>query len=294
VHVYVDGVFAAQVLTSEPRGDVQRAVAGAGPATGYSWSQVLAPGVHQVCAYAINAGFGTSNPQLGCRTVTAIGGSAANPIGSFDGVSGGPGTLTAGGWAYDVDAPAGAVSVHVYVDDAFAGSTQADLSRPDVGRAISGAGDQHGFSWSGTATPGNHRVCVYAINMGAGGGNPGLGCRTVSVTDPSIGRSPTGSLDGVTPSAGAVTLGGWAYDADAPTQAVPVHVYLDGVFLTAILAGDPRPDIGAAYPGAGPLHGFNAAASVASGRHQICTYAINIGQGNAGNPQLGCRTVTVP
>jgi hypothetical protein len=30
----------------------------------------LARGAHQVCVYAINAGQGSTNPALGCRTVT--------------------------------------------------------------------------------------------------------------------------------------------------------------------------------------------------------------------------------
>ena len=51
-------------------GDVSVAYPDYGPTHGYSvtFSPALAPG-STVCAYAINVGAGSTNPQLGCRTV---------------------------------------------------------------------------------------------------------------------------------------------------------------------------------------------------------------------------------
>jgi hypothetical protein len=293
VHVYVDGAFGAQVMTGDGRADVGQVYAAAGPTSGYHWSGVLPAGNHQVCAFAINVGYGTTNPLLGCRAVTTVGGAAANPQGSLDGAVAGPGTISAVGWAYDVDSPAAPVQVHVYLDGAFAGYVNADGQRADVGRVISGAGDWHGFSWSGTASPGTHQVCFYAINIGAGNGNPQLGCRTLSVTDPAKEHDPIGSLDGVATSATMLAFSGWGLDPDVPTQPAWVHVYMDGAFLTAVTAGDARSDIAALYPAAGPAHGFNWVGTVPAGRHQICAYAINVGQGTGVNPLLGCRTATV-
>jgi hypothetical protein len=115
----------------------------------------------------------------------------------------------------------------------------------------------------------------------------------VTVADPAKEHDPVGSLDGVGSSGSTLTLGGWALDPDAATQPAQVHVYMDGAFLTAVAAGDQRSDIAAAYPSAGGAHGFNWASPVVAGRHQVCAFAINVGQGTGVNPLLGCRNVTV-
>jgi hypothetical protein len=41
----------------------------AGAAHGFTGYVRLTRGTHQVCAYAINTGQGTTNPSLGCRSV---------------------------------------------------------------------------------------------------------------------------------------------------------------------------------------------------------------------------------
>ena len=43
----------------------------------------------------------------------------------------------------------------------------------------------------------------------------------------------------------------------------------------------------------GPAHGYSGSVRLAPGTHQVCTYAINVGQGTT-NPSLGCRSVVVP
>ena len=63
-------------------------------------------------------------------------------------------------------------------------------------------------------------------------------------------------------------------DEDAPTQALDVHVYVDGKLATQVVADRARADIGRAFPGAGSLHGYSATLDVAPGTHQVCTYAI--------------------
>ena len=47
----------------------------------------------------------------------------------------------------------------------------------------------------------------------------------------------------------------------------------------------------AAFPEAGAAHGFDVSRPVGVGRHQVCLYGINTGQGS-GNVLLGCSTVT--
>lgn len=290
VHVYVDGKAVAALSTGDARADVARAVGGAGPSAGFHWSSVLAAGSHTVCAYAINVGYGTANQLLGCTKVTTVGGAAADPIGSLDSVVGGVETLRAVGWAYDADAATGPVTVHVYVDGGFAGAVTADSTRADVAAAVSGAGPAHGFSWSAGATAGQHTVCLYAINVGAGTRNPTLGCRTVTVTEAD--HRPTGTVDSVVASGTTVTASGWAFDPDLPTAAVVVHVYVDGVPTAAVQASTERADVGRVYPSAGAAHGYVWSGTTSPGTHAVCVYAINQGAGSV-NPSLGCRTVTV-
>ncbi|MDK3258967.1 hypothetical protein, partial [Blastococcus capsensis] len=84
-------------------------------------------------AYAINAGGGSTNPLLGCRTVS-VGSGGAAPVGHLDGVAVSGSTVSARGWTLDPDVPAASIDVHVYVDGRAAAAVAADGSRPDVGR----------------------------------------------------------------------------------------------------------------------------------------------------------------
>jgi hypothetical protein len=108
-----------------------------------------------------------------------------DPMGSFDSAANVNGVLTGTGWIVDGEARSG-VPLHVYVDDQFRGQFGTSTSRPDVGAIFPGVGDNVGFTFSipGLAD-GAHRVCVFALNVGAGYTNPSLGCRTVTIgTDP--------------------------------------------------------------------------------------------------------------
>lgn len=294
LHVYVDGRVVEQVRTADPRPDVARVSPDAGPTSGYRWEQVVAAGQHQACVFAINVGHGDSNPLVGCRQFVTVGGSAANPAGALDVVSTSPGMATVAGWGYDVDRPAEPIAVHVYVDGRSLAAVNADGERPDVARALGAdVGSRHGFTWSGALSTGRHEVCVYAINVGAGSGNPLLGCRTVSVPDPATVHDPVGSVDGVTVRGSVVDLAGWALDPNLGEQPVAVHLYVDGALATAFRAAGPRPDVGAAYPASGDAHGFTWSGSLAPGQRNLCVFAINEGEGTGTNPLLGCRTVRV-
>lgn len=98
----------------------------------------------------------------------------------------------------------------------------------------------------------------------------------------------TGSLDLVAAGPGRVTVAGWAFDPRSGTDPSDVHVYVDRAGA-AVRADQPRADVGAAYPLAGPDHGFNATLTATPGIHRVCVYAIG-----APNVELGCRTVVVP
>jgi hypothetical protein len=132
-----------------------------------------APGLHQVCVFAISTSSGP-HTVVTCRSVVVP---DRAPIGSVDAVTVSGGTLTVSGWTLDPDTTA-PTDVHVYVDGAGV-AVRADLSRPDVGQAF-GLGDRHGFTHSRRLGPGPHTVCVHGINTVAGP-HTLLGCRTVRV-----------------------------------------------------------------------------------------------------------------
>jgi hypothetical protein len=179
VHFYVDGRFATALTASQTRPDIAAAVPGAGPSHGYVAAFDALPGSHNVCAYAINIGGGTANPQLGCRTV-AVESKAWDPQGSLDTAVRSGSQIDVSGWAFDPDIPDGTLAVHVYVDGAAVLGVPTGQPRPDVPGVYPVAGPATGYSGSVAVSPGSHRVCTYALNVGAGGVNPLLGCRTVA------------------------------------------------------------------------------------------------------------------
>ena len=130
------------------------------------------------------------------------------------------------------------------------------------------------------------RSASYGINTAGGTINTELGCRTV--VSPAQTWAPYGSLDSATVAGRTVTLSGWTLDGDAPTQSLPVHVYVDGRYTAATVADRSRTDVARAYPGTGTTHGYTAALDVAAGRHQSASTRIDAGPGHA-QPAPGLR-----
>jgi hypothetical protein len=256
--------------------------------------------VHQLCVYALNlAGPGTTK-LLSCKTVDSTG---HDPMGRLDSVkslptwNGSSPVLDVEGWTADPDT-ADPITAHLYVDGALTTIGAANAPRADLETAIPGYGTLHGFKLSVPlpATSGNHTVCAYGINVGAGNGNSTLGCIVVDVGN---GHDPRGGFDSVSgvqwsngqPVYRAV---GWAVDPDT-SGAVSVHLWVDGSPVTsgATGSGPERLDVGALYLGYGNNKGFDIALPVpaAAGSHSVCAYAINTGAGSV-NTSLGCRTFT--
>lgn len=105
-------------------------------------------------------------------TVTPTGN---NPQGCLDSVTGGLGSVTVGGWAFDRDSLGTALRIDVYIGGptgtagAECHSITANKSRPDVNNAFSGVGNNHGFQDTiSTNKVGSQSVYVYAINVGSG------------------------------------------------------------------------------------------------------------------------------
>ena len=208
------------------------------------------------------------------------------------------------GWAIDPDAPTTPTEVHLYVDGPAGTGWGVNLgpasqSRPDVGAAYPGTGSSHGFSTSIALTPGRHTVYLYGINIGVG---RNVLIRSLSVDVPATpAGTPLGAFELAQANAGgSVRVAGWTMDPDAPTKAADVHVYVDnppgwtGWGYNLGPAALYRPDVAAAYPGAGSAHGFDVnIAGITPGRHVLFVYAIN-NTGAGGNPLLRTIPVVVP
>lgn len=122
-----------------------------------------------------------------------------NPEGCLDAVTGGDGTITVKGWAFDrnSDEP---LEIHVYIggpyNSAVWGTDQvkADRFRADVNAVYPGAGEYHGFEETiSVPMTGTYDVYVYAINVGKRSGdayNPLLGHGTVTINDAGQAATP--------------------------------------------------------------------------------------------------------
>ena len=102
-------------------------------------------------------------------------------------------------------------------------------------------------------------------------------------------NSPIGALDVVTAAPGTFRVAGWAIDPNTSAP-IAVHIYVGSVG-TAVTADKLRPDVAAAYPSAGGVHGFDASVSaIGAGDTTVCVYGINVGLG--ANRLIGCKTVS--
>jgi hypothetical protein len=285
VHYYVDGSYVSQQKADVNRPDVAAVFPQAGAAHGFTFNAILKAGKHTICAFAINIGIGTTNPELGCRTVTLEG---APPKGALQQVTAEAGVAELVGWALDPDTTK-PVDVHVYVNGGFRGVVKADVDRADVGATFPASGSKHGFDTTLSLDNGTNEVCLYAINLTGGYGNPKIGCKTLTVTGV---HAPIGTMDSVTVIGTTVAVSGWAMDEDLPEKSIDVHLYVDGNGAGRVVANGEREDVAAEHPGAGTAHGWAGWLSLAKGKHKICAYGINVGGGVA-NPTLKCVDVTI-
>ncbi|MCW2540883.1 MAG: hypothetical protein JWN95_2608 [Frankiales bacterium] len=135
----------------------------------------LNPALHPV----ISIGVGAAAKSIIAKNNAAV--AKHNPIGTLDfAVATGARRVTVNGWAVDPDNRSAVVRVHLYADGRVVRATTTGVARPDVARVIH-AGPKQGYQAVMTLTPGRHRVCTFAINIGAGAQNPQLGCKLVTV-----------------------------------------------------------------------------------------------------------------
>ena len=284
VHLYVDGNLTTAPIAGGSRHDIEMAYPGMGPELGFSTALTLADGTHSVCAYAINVGLGTSNPSIGCKSVSV----RHSPLGHADTLRLAPGSLISSGWAFDPDSAA-VVHVALTVDGHALSTLSASGARPDVGLRHPAYGNDRGYAGTAdlAAVPaGSHAFCALAINVDAGA-NTSLGCTTGIIR-----HSPFGSFDSLTRTPDGLAVKGWAIEPDVAGPAT-VTGTLDGVAVPALQAGLDRADIGRLHPVDGAAHGFSAVLPVPTkeGSHTLCLTVANVGTGPAGKAL--CRSVVV-
>jgi hypothetical protein len=280
VQATVDGAPVGPVTTTLPRPDVNNAF-GIGGNHGFALSGDLAFGSHQVCIVANNlAGQGVAI-QLACKFLDFTNRAPVLGVETF--AEQPDGSVLIGGWAYDPDGSA--TALHVY-DNGVGKAYSTTVARPDVQAAAPVAGSTAGFSISVGPLAGSHSVCLFAVDTVAPGNNRLVQCPTFGY------KAPVGRVDGVSEDAsGGLAVSGWVYDPSLPTTSMDAHVYLDGRGV-AVHADQPRPDIAAAFPGAGSAHGFSTVIPTTAGTHSLCVFGYNIGIGGT-NPILLCTTVTL-
>lgn len=285
VRVTVAGSSATTVANLD-RPDVGAAFPGLGSAHGFDATFGAPAGATTVCLAVVNVGQG-SDLDLGCQGVVVAAGA---PYGSVDALVAAPGSGTgpvvrASGWTVDPDAPTQPVTVRLLVDGVVAATVPASAPRPDVGAALPGVGDAHGYALEAQVTAGTHQVCVAFVDVPTGSALPTT-CR--SLTAP--GGSPLGSVDSAVGAPGGVRVGGWALDPDT-VAAAQVRVTVAGT-TTTVAASDRRDDIGAVFPAYGATRGYTAVVPAPAGAVSVCVTIANVGAG--ADTSLGCRTVVVP
>jgi len=254
------------------RTDVDR-VLGVSGSHGFSVPLATHAGTYKVCITALGRTSG-NNTSLGCRT-TVIQSFARGSLAPVP-VQGGQAVVS--GWAYDPNNASWSNRVHVYVNGVGHALTAAG-PRGDVNAAF-GISGNHGFRVGLPLRPGSNTICAHSIGFNSSN-TVSLGCRTVGLP------APVGSLAAPTVSAGKAVVNGWAYDPNAPTKSISVHVYINGVGYS-VPTNVVRTDVNASRHITG-THGFKLVAPLRVGSNSVCAHAIGVQAGN--NRLLACTTV---
>ncbi|TFB82589.1 hypothetical protein E3O44_19080, partial [Cryobacterium algoricola] len=290
ISTWVDGLW--NYRWSANSSDPTPAVSFPGAGGNHGWSATVpaAPaGAHSLCVYAVNRGAG-SDLLIGCQNVMVPAnnspqGAVMNTAVGFDGV-------TVSGWATDPDAQSSPVAMSVWVDGLTNQRFTADTSSLAYSAAqahFPGAGTNHGWSGRVKTGPGQHSLCVYAVNQNTGA-DVLESCHSVFV--PATEPSPKGHVDTAVPVQGGIALTGWAVDPDALTSPVRIAAWLDSATNVQVTANLDSATAAAAYPGAGNLHGFSVLVPATAGVHTVCVYGFN--QNAGADAGFSCHTVTVP
>lgn len=277
LHVRINGAWAVV------RADKDNTAVGAtypahGPNHGFAAHIPAQPGPNEVCVWAKNVGAG-GDTQLACRRVLVPDGT---PSGEAKEVWAVPGGIRAWGWAADPESSE-PIDLHVRIDGTQWHVIRADAPYEAMPSLLPGVGINHGFGMWLTATPGQHEVCIWAKNIGAGN-DLRLTCQNVTVPS----GDPRGEMKELWGIPGAIRMWGWAADPET-SGPVDLHVRVDGTQWFVITANSPYSAMPQLLPGVGNDHGFGAWLEAAPGSHEVCTWIKNVGSGS--DKHLGCKIV---
>ncbi|HST50331.1 hypothetical protein [Jatrophihabitans sp.] len=179
----VNGRYAGSVGSTVSRPDINAAMHGTGP-HGYLLKVRVPAGASTVCLHALNRGAGHES-RLGCASFRV----SLSPIGKLDSVTVQGSRALVTGWTFDFSDTAQAIGTVVDDNGKHVAWGPTKVVRNDVNTAWSITG-AHGFSYSVALSPGTNRICAYGVNVGTGGGNSLLGCRSVSPASGAAAAAP--------------------------------------------------------------------------------------------------------
>lgn len=186
VEIRRNGAVVSRAPAAVARPDIDARYGDYGPEHGFSVDVPAVAGVNDLCVRIIGVGAGGDH-DLGCRRVHH----AVDPVGALELAVTDELGLTVSGWALDPNT-ASPVQVSVTVDGsvpAAPGRFRAADERPAVSRDHPRHGTTHGFSQRLVLVPGEHEICLTAINVGLGQ-DRGIGCALVHI-------DPPGGVDGL-------------------------------------------------------------------------------------------------
>jgi cell wall-associated NlpC family hydrolase len=226
---------------------------------------------------------GLSPAVAGAGTVVAH-----NPLGGLSGKATTRTGLTLRGWAVDTDAPTTNAVAFALVDGVTRAQVPTSVPFARITKTYH-AGKTPGFVMNVPVPTGKHTVC-FGVHSRAGI-NVVVSClatplsRTASSSEIAA-HSPSGVVTTASAGTSSVQMSGFVTDQDFRSKHLSVVLYVDGrsaatVGTTRTLAGAPK--------GSGAAASFTATAPVATGTHQTCVWAVNVGWGH--NTFLGCRAV---
>jgi hypothetical protein len=279
VRVYADGQYVAGATASATRADVAARYPTAGAGHGYTVTVPFSSGSHVLCVYGMNVGPGTVNTRFGCLRVAM----QTNPVGTIEAALQYPGGVRVTGWALDPNTTA-PVAVRIYADGVYVADATANGVRADVASSHPGYGASHGFVAFTPLSPGNHTVCLYGMNLGAGS-NVRLKCVAVTRLTSPVGASAGIARVGIS---NTVQLSGWAVDPDQ-LGPVSVQITVDGVAKQTVTAGGVDANAQLRFPNYGFGHGYSTTITIDAAQHNVCVTALNVGLGSS--VTLGCTLI---
>jgi hypothetical protein len=232
------------------------------------------------CSTAVRVDNGTRYHDAPCLH------NGVDPNGFVSEVSTVPGSISIKGWVLDLDS-SDPQWVHTYIDGIYAGATQASISRRDVQAVYGTATDILGFEDTFAVEPGAHRVCVHAINVGAGN-NRLLSCTNVNVPY----MNPVGAVGTIEAAGSGVRVRGWAFDPSDKNSSVTIQVSRGSDVVATFPADQPRNDVRDYFRLPDNRYGFDEVVPAGSGTSTYCVRALDIGD-DGSTVQLGCQTLVL-